>query len=429
MRRIALLLTAAVLTAGCEHPTQPNPEAIATVSSFDFNAWHAAEVRVAAPTGNPAVDVPNIKAAVEAATPGALIQFARGTYAIEEATQIVVSVPGVTLQGHRQGTTIRGVASFPADWPWWLLGHFLLNGGDQTVRRLTFEGFGTALSFGAPGTAVGGYRVEHSTFNTGFMAVAFVGFSDDVSTVQDNEFINATRPIEILGKTVHVLRNRVTAPDPAAMPFGQPFFAAYISAEFLSGGTITENNVFEKNTVVGYADGFTFDSYPGEVDRNNVVRENEFIGQRLYGVFPPPPFFNGTMVWFINSGGRYEGNRIEGNVLRGSEGIGVAMEAGTDNWIIDNKFSDLPGGSETAIPFSGTAIFLGEATSGNRVRHNKFKNVVNTIVDLGTGNIIEDKAKAKFAPVSTLRSSVSREGSRPLDHTTLRFLRYRGASR
>jgi len=427
MRRIALLLTAAVLTAGCEVPSQPDLEAITTVPSFDVNDRDAVVVRVAAPTGNPAVDVPNIQAAVDAATPGALIQFARGTYAIEQATQIVVSVPEVTLHGHRQGTTIRGVASLPPDAPFWLLGHFLLNGGDQTVRRLTFEGFLTALSFGAPGTSIGGYRVEDCTFRLGFNAVSFVGFSENVSTVRGNEFINTNRPIEILGKTVHVRRNRVTAPDPAAMLFGQPFFAAYVATDFLAGGTISENNVFEKNTVVGYADGFTFDAFPGEVVRNNVVRQNEFIGQRLYGIFPPPPFFNGTMVWFV-SAGRHEGNRIQGNVLRGSEGLGIVLEEGSDNWIVDNNFSDLPGQSATAIPFSGTAIYLGEATSGNRVRGNEFENVVNTIVDLGTGNIIKDKAKANLAAVSSLRLSVPREGSRPLDHPRLRFLRPQGVS-
>lgn len=427
MRRVALLLTAAVLIAGCEVPSQPDVEAIATVPGFDVNDRDAVVVRVAAPTGNPAMDVPNIQAAVDAATPGALIQFARGTYAIGEGTQIVVSVPGVTLRGHRQGTTIRGVVALPPEAPFWLFGQFLLNGGDQTVRRLTFEGFMTAVSFGGAGTTIGGYRVEDCTFRLGFNAVSFVGFSENVSTVQGNAFINTNRPIEILGKTVHVRRNRVTAPDPAAMPFGQPFFAAYVAADFLAGGTISENNVFEKNTVVGYADGFTFDAFPGEVIRNNVVRENEFIGQRLYGIFPPPPFFNGTMVWFV-SAGRHEGNRIQGNVLRGSEGLGIVMEEGSDNWIVDNKFSDLPGQSATAIPFSGTAIFLGEATSGNRVRGNKFKNVVNTIVDLGTGNIIKDKAKANFVAASSLRLSVPREGSRPRDRATLRFLRDRSAS-
>jgi parallel beta-helix repeat protein len=409
MKRIAFLLAAAALAGGCQEPTQP--------PSLRLEKSDAAVVRVAAPTGNPAVDVPNIKAAVDAATPGALIQFARGTYAIEEATQIAVSVPGVTLQGHRRGTTIRGVSSFtlpPSK------GHFLLNGGHQTVRRLTFEGFAFALSFGAPGTAIGGYRVEDCTFRNGHIPIEFIAFSDDVSTVQGNEFINVTLAFAILGKTVHFRRNRITAPDPAATPFGQPVAAGVLFPEFFSGGTICENNVFEGNTIVGNADGFLLITGPGELCRNNVIRENTFIRQRIF-----TPFDNGTMVFLIGPG--VEGNLIEENVLRGSEGLGIVVEAGSRNRIVGNAFSDLPGQKVTFTPFPGTAIFLGEPTSGNRVRENEFENVVNAIVDLGTGNHIgKGQDVADLAAVSALRLSVTGEPSGGSDHPKLRFLRSYG---
>lgn len=414
MRRIALLLAAAVLAAGCEDPTQPVREDIAPAPSFHFDNDDAAVVRVAAPTGDPAVDVPNIQAAVAAATPGAVIQFARGTYAIEEATHIVVSVPGVTLQGHRRGTTIRGVSFVD---PEFLSGHFLLNGGGQTVRRLTFEGFGVALSFGEPGTPTGGYRLESCTFRNGDLPFDFVGFSDEVSTVQGNRFINVSLPFVILGKTVHFRENRVTAPDPAATPFGQPFNAGVLFPEFLSGGTVCENNVFQGNTVVGNADGFILFGGPGESCRNNVIRGNTFIRQRVF-----TPFDNGTMVWLVGPG--VEGNLIKENVLRGSEGLGIVVEEGSGNRIVENTFSDLPGLKETFTPFPGTAIFLGEPTSGNRVRENEFENVVNAIVDLGTGNHIgKGQGVADFAAVSALRLSVTDVPSGGSDHPKLRFLR------
>jgi hypothetical protein len=400
MRRLALLCAAAMLSA-CDVPTRPGLPVVPGQTTSEMSHRDAAVVRVAAPTGNAVVDVANIQAAVDAATQGARIQFAPGTYAVEASTQFVVSTPGVTLQGDGRRTTIKSVMAEPSPDAPFFRGVFYLNGGDQTVRWLTFDGFMAALSFGTSGTTVGGYRVEQSTFRSGYVATEFFGFSDAVSVVERNEFVNTTRPVNIFGKTVHFRHNRMTVTDLAAMPFGQPFFAGFAAPDFLTGGTICENNVFENNLVIGFADGFTLDAFPGENCRNNIIRENEFIRMRLYGIFPPEPFFNGTLAWLVNPGA-HDGNRIVGNVLRGSEGIGIIVEAGSDNWIVDNRISDLPGELTTGFPYPGTAIVLGEAASGNRVRGNEFKNVVNTIVDLGTGNVIKGNTNGNLVAASSV---------------------------
>jgi parallel beta-helix repeat protein len=413
MRRIELLLAVLVLAAGCKDPTQPGRGNVATQPSFDGN--DAVVVRVARPTGDPATDVANIEAAVAAATPGAVIQFARGTYVIEATTQILVSVHGVTLQGHRQGTTIRGVKGSAG----FFAGHFRLTGGNQTVRRLAFEEFRRALTIGEPGTLVGGYRVENSTFRNGHIPISFVAFSDDVSTIQDNEFINVTQPFGIAGKTVHFRGNRITAPDPTAAPFGQPFNAGLILPEFFSGIGVSENNVFEENTIIGNADGFIMVADVGEICHNNVIRQNMFIGQRVFTSED-----NGTMVWL--SGPGVDRNLIENNVLQGSEGLGIIVFEGSRNQIVENKFRDLPGQKETLAPFPGTAILLSEGTSGNQVRRNEFENVVNTIVDLGTRNIIgPGQGNENFAAASAARLSVTAKAQRMLDHPKLRVLRDR----
>lgn len=419
MRRISLLLAAAVLTA-CEAPTPPDSEGAAIVRRGERGHRDAAMVRVAAPTGNPAVDVPNIQAAVDAATPGALIQFARGTYAIEQETQFVISVPEVTLQGDRRGTTIRGVtACCPPN----LSGHFLLTGGHQTVRRLTFEGFTYAVSMGAPGSTLGGYRLENNAFRNGHVAFDFVAFSDDVSTVEHNEFVNLTTPFTVFGKNLHFRHNRLAITDATQTPLGQPFQAGLFVPEVFSGGTVCENFRVEGNTIVGFNDGFLFFTVPDGVCRNNIVRDNEFIRMRIYNVFAPL-FDNGTMAYFAGPG-QHEGNLIMGNVLRGSEGVGLVLETGSRNRIIENEFSDLPGEKETFIGFPGTAIVLGAATTGNRVSKNEFKNVVNTIVDLGTRNIIKDKATDNLVAGSNPGLSLRRGESGPVerDHSHDGFAR------
>jgi hypothetical protein len=351
--------------------------------------------------------VPNIQAAVAEATPGAIIQFARGAYAMDATTQIVISVPRVTLQGHPRGTTIVGVPGSPAEF---LTGDFLLNGGHQTVRRLNFRGFSLALSFGEPGTAVGGYRLEDCTFRNGDLPFDFVGFSDQVSTVRNNRFINVNLAFLILGKTVHFRGNSVSAPEPEKAPAGQPLFVGVLLPEFLSGSNVCENNVFERNRVAGISDGILLVAFGEERCRNNLVRWNTFVGQRVF-----VPTDGGTMFAALGDGVRR--NLIEHNELRGSEGLGVIIGEGSHNRILGNKFSDLPGLKEAIVPFPGTAIFLGEPTTDNRVLRNEFEDVVNTVVALGTGNIIgrdqEDEGdghqeRADLAAESALRLSANR---------------------
>lgn len=401
MKRVPLLLAIAALVGGCQEPTQP--------PSLRLEKSDAAVVRVVAPTGDPAVDIPNIRAAIAAATPRAVIQFAHGTYAIGDPreTQFVVSAPGVTLQGDRRGTTLRGVqldADNPDDWLCCALlsGTFLLNGGHQTVRRLTFDGYVWAISIGAPGTQTGGYRVENSTFRDGFVGVDFAGWSEEATTVEGNTFENVTAPLFILGKTLKIRRNLITITDPARLTFGQPAQGIIFFPEFLSGGTVCENNVVEENTVVRYNEAVLFLLFdPSWLCRNNVIRNNEVIDARIYNTI----FIdNGTMVWFV-APGQYQGNILKDNVLRRSEGVGLVLDAGSGNQIVGNEFHDLPGLKSTWSGYPGTAIILGAPTSGNRVRGNEFENVVNTIVDLGTDNRIQKDRETSSAALVSPRIS------------------------
>ena len=398
MSRLQLLPAIAALAVGCQEPTQP--------ATMRLEKSDAAVVRVAAPTGDPAVDIPNIRAAIAAATTGAVIQFAHGTYAIGDPreTQFVVSVPGVTLQGDRRGTTLQGVqlnADNPEDWLCCALlsGTFLLNGGHQTVRRLTFDGYVWAFSIGAPGTVTGGYRIENSTFRDGFVGIDFVALSDEPTTVEGNTFENVTAPVFVVGKTVRIRSNRIAITEPGQLTFGQPaqaviFFPSLLS--FLPGSC--ENNVVEENRIVRYNEGVLFLTIPEDICRHNVIRNNEVIDARIYNTIFVD---NGSMAGLAGPG-LFQDNLIQGNVMRGGEGIGLVLETGSGNGIIGNEFHDLPGQKSTYSGYPGTAIILGAATSGNKVRGNEFDNVVNTVVDLGTDNNVQG-ARTTSTPLSAQR--------------------------
>lgn len=351
-------------------------------------------VRVAPPTGDPATDVANIEAAIAAAGPGDTVKFRRGTYQVFEDTQFLVATPGVTLKGKSKGrTTIQDELRDVSD-PFFTSpfeGVFRLVGGDQAIRDLRIADSIVAVTLGGPGEVLGGYVIEDCVFDTSLSAVTFTATTDDVSIIEDNRFINVGLAAVIFGDTVHFLDNRVTAPTPETVPgFGQPVQSIQISPEFFSGATVCEDNVVEGNTIIGTAEGVIFFADPGDVCRNNVVRDNEFVDMKVF-----TEFNNGAMVNLVAAAGSFlEDNVIEDNELEGSEGIGIAVEGAGNNRIVGNEIEDLPG---EKIPFSaaflsalpGTGIYLDEFSFGNLVDDNELEDVRVPILELGD-NIIGD---------------------------------------
>jgi hypothetical protein len=125
---------------------------------------------------------------------------------------------------------------------------------------------------------------------------------------------------------------------------------------------------------------------------------------------------NGSLLWANGSGVRE--NLIAENALRGGEGVGIVIEDGKRNRIVGNDIRNLPGVKETANPFPGTAIFLGERSRGNRVQENELRNVVRTVVDLGTNNVVQSASVAASA-----QSESRPAGNAAPDNTKLRLLR------
>jgi hypothetical protein len=266
----------------------------------------------------------------------------------------------------------------------------MLDGARTKIRKLTFDGIGSAVSIIRWGTEPTGHVIEHCTFRNGDLPIFTWSFTDDLIRVRHNNFVNTQVAFNSVGKTIHFRSNLVTSPDPESMLAGKPFAVAFIYSNW-APYLLCENNVFANNTIIGNADGFIFISFPGEMCRNNLVLENKFIDQRVWF-----PFDLGSMVILSANGGEMIGNMILGNKMIGNQGVGIATFGNAhENYIADNKFEDFVPGDVLPglLDFFGlppTGIFLDFESSENYVIENKFKNVPNPIEDLGVDNVIED---------------------------------------
>jgi hypothetical protein len=318
MKRLSFLVILTFLAFGCEQATEiQEPNSPTNQVQLD-DGFEGQVILVAQATGDFTTDIANIGAAIAAAETGDVIQFGDGVYAVGEAGAnhtFFVTTPGITLQGHPRGTTLRGVYRRGGG----PIFGFVGTPGKVAVLNLTFDGFNEGVWFGDWSVPYGGYRLEGCTFHQGFRAVGVFGFSEDVTIVQGNEFINVEIVFLLMGKTLHFRENKTTAPDPASLFYGQPLAVGEVIVDWWTTN-ISENNVFEENTITGYADGFLFyGDWEGEINRNQVVRENTFINQRIFA-----PWDNASMVWLVGSNvGSVEGILIKENDYRKSEGIAI----------------------------------------------------------------------------------------------------------
>jgi hypothetical protein len=392
-----LIVAAAALLAGCQDGGDqltgsqgPDDGTSSDVAGLEAKTQ---EIQVATPTGNPAVDRASVEAAIAQAHEGDIVQFAAGTYAIglePPSPPIVVSVPGLTLQGHPGGTTLFGgaVTDFASQQG------LQLTGGRQTVRDLTFESFFDALLigglvFGGPGEqdvdlSLGGYLVEGCTFKNSEEGVAIFLQSHDVSEVRRNEFLNIGSPISIAGRTLRAHSNSISAPEPEKNPFsGRPLFGGLIFA--LDASQECRSNVIENNSLEGLPDGFIVVAFGSAVCEKNEIRDNRATGQKLFGAGD-----FGTVAAAVSFGGTVRDNIFRENRLVGSEGVGIASLGGTGNLFLRNRIVGVTGSDSPDAPsFDGSGILLDEGSDFNRLIQNEFRdNAGDDVVLLGNHNLV-----------------------------------------
>jgi parallel beta-helix repeat protein len=404
-------------------------------------------VHVAPPTGAREADRASILAALEQVEPGGTVQFAAGTYLIGEF--IDVPVPRVTLEGHAEGTALRGCepAVFAAmDVAIAECNGLNLTGGHQTVRGLTFEYTWHALSLGGlrctAGACkaddppvrerVGGYRVEGNTFRESQNGVRVSGQWAEPAVIRGNRFINTYHAVMIESMTAHVLDNDITVPEPGRVPYTHhPGLALGIGGWADREVPKCDGNIIAGNRISGHPDAIAILVFPGGSCRHNEIRDNVIEMATVRFASPSTALHvrseadstvAGVAIALLNGrfgDGVMEENRVEGNRISGSAGVAVELVGASRNRIAGNTISGVtrrePFPGNTLFSFvpgwagaNGSGIWISPGSSENEVVGNTFENVASHaaviegdrnrverrsdsdgVHDLGTGNRVE----------------------------------------
>jgi hypothetical protein len=322
--------------AACsDHPQPLAPDGAQPLAA----AAGANVIQVAPPTGNAAQDRASILAALEQVRAGGTVQFQPGIYLIGSQVPdydiILVTVPRVTLRGHPGGTTMQGCD--PAEMAGGACTGFLLSGGRQTVRDFTFVDMEYPVVLGLFETTVGGYLVEGNTFRNSTDGVWAYGDWSQPAVIRNNRFINIAIPIDVSGRTHHVLDNEISAPQPELVPFGWGTWQA-VSGYGFPGPC--DHNVFARNRIEGYIDGIGLRTFSLSCS-HNVIRDNTI---RASGA--PPEIVNYLAAaiylssWFGEEG-LVQHNLIQGNHILGAEGAAIQLGPSAGNRLVNNTIAQV----------------------------------------------------------------------------------------
>jgi hypothetical protein len=441
-----------LLAAGCaDHAPPFAPDATHQLAAA--GSLHV--VQVAPPVGDATTDRASILTALAEVRPGGTVQFAEGTYVIGfndgAWNYIRVTVPRITLQGHPDGTTIRGCDIEPQQIVNGGCIGFELSGGYQSVHGLNFRDMTQALSLGEDGflgpadNRVGGYRVEANTFRDITWPVSAYGKWTQPAFVRQNTVINAFEGVAVYGGRVHVVDNHFSAPDPGRIPnWFSPVYAVTLNAweaTFISSGP-SEHNLIAGNHVEGFVDAVSvFVLGAGAPCRHNVIRDNVIIDSREYqtgGGAGPVYISNWTgNVGFLSD------NLVQGNRIHGSFGNAVIIISGERNRVVNNTITDVV----ITLPFqpwlggNGSGVWISEGSRENRILNNTFADIEaeevvldgdhnhvatrsasDVVRDLGVGNRITGPGSVvtTAAPVGTRAGGVVRAAERVEGATMLR---------
>jgi len=406
------------------------PAMVACQPGGTREAGDASVNQVDPPTGVTEQDRAVILAALDRARPGDTIRFAPGTYSVGEV--LPVRAPGVTLEGHPEGTTLRGCseAEFEAVGKAQMAalsardmaamraaqlqcGVFELLASGVTVRGLTFDRSHMGIctnSCSQDDLSGGGHIIEHNVFRNSSNGVRPVQFSDAPTVIRDNIFINTFHAVSGGGSNIHVTGNRISAPSPADMPvFGLVSFAI----AFIGGGEGEPGDcsgiVIEDNQIDGHPIGILMEALAGDVCEGNRIRGNVITVARLPRSpanswmmtvgSPDDPTVVGVPIELLGTpagqgslAGRIDGNTIEGNTVLGAEGVGIALFLGSKNQIFGNTVTGVvprapfPGNTLTRSPAweaaNGSGIWLSAGSDENDIHTNTFRDVAGPVVVL-----------------------------------------------
>jgi parallel beta-helix repeat protein len=381
------LAALALLAAACaDRPPPLDPDVAPPLAA----AGGPHVVHVAPPTGDVATDRLSILAALEEVQPGGTVQFAPGTYIIGFNDgawgYIPVTVPRVTLQGHPDGTRLRGCDLEPQDILDGGCVGFEMSGGRQTLRNIHFKDMSVAVTlgedifFGGSTSRTGGYRVEGNSFRDIATGVQVFGQWSQPAVIRSNTFINLFSAVDVWGRTAHIMDNDISAPDWERIPvwFGAIYGISLLTLETQNISTgPCEHNQIAGNRIDGFTDALNVWVLGiGAPCRHNVVRDNLVVNSREY----TPGFGTGPVFLYNGSAnaGFLSDNLIQSNRVHGSFGNGVVLFNGERNRVVNNTITDI----QKTFPFQG---WLGESNGSgvwtspgggyNKILSNDFANV------------------------------------------------------
>jgi len=434
-RRIILYVALLIMSLGVQ-----DVRAQAVAHSGDVSI--SGTVHVAPPTGERETDRASILAALEVVQLGETVQFAPGTY-LMGGEIIRVTVPRITLQGHPEGTTLRGCNpdEFPMEDPFEFGNNcngIELAGGWQTVRDLTFEHAFWALHVGCcwdgfPNmrSGEGGHLIEGNTFRSSSNAVRVHGFWSEPTVIQNNKLLNNWHSVAIYGNTVHLLDNDISAPEPEDVQwFGFPWEGIHISRpvnlKTAEGGSRScQNNVVAGNRIDGVLEGILMTAdEPEIICRNNVIRDNTIVVRRarppaVLGFIQVNDESDSTVVGVpLALRGAIEDNLIEGNVIIGAEGLGIEIRHASRNRIVNNTVTRVvrrepfPGNPDAWREANGSAIWLSPGSDENEIIGNTFEDVASHAIVLeGDRNVVEKRSSSDTVRDLGSGNRVSRSNS------------------
>jgi hypothetical protein len=367
--------------------TKRRLERIPLAVVFLSGCGNAARIDLPEPTGDRARDHAAVAEAFERVQPGGTIAFAAGTYLIG-SDGLFLRTPGVTLQGHRDGSTLVGcTAEERADPdfgnPREVCNGFVLAAEEQRVRGLRFESFDVPLYIGAeaaadgpvqPPSFSGGHIIEDNTFQD--VGSAYVDLDADSTVwIRRNVFRNTGHAVGIYGRNISVIDNVISAPEPERVPGG--FTGVAIGIRPDDNGTCSDILV-EGNRIEGHTDGVGIavlpQDPPGAACSDITVRSNEIVMRPL--LYPEDSdrrdragrlaiaaairLMNAQLAvsegaidwperWMPEGGwparlaeGRVSNVLVEGNRISGAVGVAIELIYASDNHIVDNEIEVRP---------------------------------------------------------------------------------------
>lgn len=410
-------------------------------SSIDSDAVDSDVVLVDAPTGQAESDRRNIQAALDRVQPGGTVQFATGTYRLGEGVRLMV--PNVTVQGHSDGTVLRGcdpeLMEFPAPPNELNEGAIIQSCGGlyaitdrQTIRDLTIEYAFHGIWVGstppwfppddddAPTASQGGHIIENNVFRYSTNGVRVVGPAEQATVIRGNEAINTYHAFQTNGAEVHFLNNRINVTQPDDIPFSHhPESGITINRWEVEGHTCEGSSV-EGNVIEGMMNGIQVFASPGLTCNGHEIRDNEirlgevpladdypeYLRNFFFGPDSRGTAITGTAIrlYGVSSSsedqadGRVIGVLIENNRVLGGAGLGVQLQHASNNRLIGNEIS----GIRKRDPFpgltwfddttawedaNGSGIWISTGSENNYLEGNRFNDVeASAVHDDSEGN-------------------------------------------